>query len=184
MEAAIHTYERWPGVSFALHPLEGIAEHSLTQVGQTQKKRLPRKFFPVYLQATVHGYIVQGLSSMGLLISVFPYLFHINAVTASQSGLQKPLPKPPMTLSLAATAPRNLLAVYLPTLTPSHHCGPCNLRLWLYHTKSNTVQAQNLSLVFKVDSTCSFCSLFSHYYSQPFSLHILTPFKLFHINTE
>jgi len=27
MEAAVYTYECWPGVSFALHPLKGIAEH-------------------------------------------------------------------------------------------------------------------------------------------------------------
>lgn len=29
LEAAIYTYECWPGVSFALHVLEGIAAHSL-----------------------------------------------------------------------------------------------------------------------------------------------------------
>lgn len=60
MEAAIYTYERWPSVSFALHPLEGIAECSLTRVEQTQKNSLPHKPFPMYLQANVHDYIVKG----------------------------------------------------------------------------------------------------------------------------
>lgn len=74
MEAKIYTYEHWLGVSFALHLLEGIVEHSLTWLEQTQKTRLLHKPFPVYLQASVHGYIIKGLSSIGLLISAFSYL--------------------------------------------------------------------------------------------------------------
>lgn len=37
MEASIYTYEHWPHVSFALHPLEGTTKLSLIQVDQIQK---------------------------------------------------------------------------------------------------------------------------------------------------
>lgn len=146
-----------------------------------KKRTLLHKPSPTYLQDIVHSY--NDLSSMGLLISVFSYLIsYINSLTASQSGLQKLLPKSSVKSLLGRHRSQKFAFIYLPTLTSSIFMVFIISECGLSH-KTNTVQAQNF-LILVADFVCSFCFLFSAFFSQNFNLHMLSPSKLWHINTE